>query len=88
MMSKFRFKAEHFEGPEHFVKEGKLIISGQSYADQANRILEAEEKKCERVYADCRPVHRNWCDELEYPQIVRGKFTITALLWNVEKIDG
>lgn len=85
-MSKFRFKPEDFSGLPNPVmvpldKEEKIFL-----AKHCNALLEAEEAKCERVFADCCPVRRDWGDEAEYPESVRGKFTITALLWSVENI--
>lgn len=82
---KFRFRPEDFDfkGDIKAAFEYHPDWISRCVADIANARLEAEEAKCEMVYADCRTVHRKWYDDKTG---MGGKFGIQALLWSVEEI--
>lgn len=85
---KFRMSAEDFKGikKEFDAADGlgwTAPTEEQIMADWANAWIEAREKECEMVYADCRPVHRKWYDDKTG---ISGKFGIQAFLWSPQEI--
>lgn len=83
----FRFKPEHFFTGRLHRDPTDQPIGAEQCADIANDILEAEEKKCERVYGSLLCNHDKSCGFMVWMTEESKPATHTALLWGKEKVE-